>query len=136
MKTHDREGMMANVFISHRKADVTLAEQLAQEVQTAGHDVWFDDWEINVGDSIVEKINEGLEGAEYLLLCYSASGTSDWVNREWMSTLARQLSGQPVKVLPVRLSGGDLSAILGDVKYTDLVNDWNNGVQDLLKAIK
>ncbi|CAK8713725.1 hypothetical protein GMJAKD_02960 [Candidatus Electrothrix aarhusensis] len=51
---------MANVFISHRKADVALAEQLAQEVKGAGHEVWFDDWKIDIGDSIVERINEGV----------------------------------------------------------------------------
>ena len=127
---------MANVFISHRKADVALAEQLAQEVKGAGHDVWFDDWKIDIGDSIVERINEGLEGMSYLVLCYSSSGMSAWVNREWMPTLSRQLSGQPVKILPVLLSGGEPPAILADIKYADLIKDWSRGVQDLLKAIK
>jgi hypothetical protein len=127
---------MANVFISHRKADVTLAERLAQEIKAAGHEVWFDDWKIDIGDSIVEKINQGLEGTAYLVLCYSSSGMSDWVNREWMSALARQLSGQSVKILPVLLSGGERPAILADIKYADLVKDWHNGVRDLLKAVK
>lgn len=127
---------MANVFISHRKADVTLAERLAQEIKAAGHEVWFDDWKIDIGDSIVEKINQGLEGTAYLVLCYSSSGMSDWVNREWMSALARQLSGQSVKILPVLLSGGERPAILADIKCADLVKDWHNGVRDLLKAVK
>jgi hypothetical protein len=127
---------MANVFISHRKADAVLAEQLAKEVEAAGHQVWFDEWKIDLGDSIVERINEGLQGASYLVLCYSKSGMSDWVNREWMSALARQLNGKPVKLLPLLLSGGEPPAILADIKYADLVKDWNKGVQDLLKAIK
>lgn len=127
---------MANVFISHRKVDVILAERLSQEIKAAGHEVWFDDWKIDIGDSIVEKINQGLEGTAYLVLCYSSSGMSDWVNREWMSALARQLSGQPVKILPLLLSGGEPPAILADIKYADLVKDWHKGVQDLLKAIK
>lgn len=38
---------MANVFISHRKVDAVLAEQLANEIKQAGHTVWFDEWEIN-----------------------------------------------------------------------------------------
>lgn len=35
-----------------------------------------DDWDINVGDSIVEEINKGLEGANRFMLCYSSSGVT------------------------------------------------------------
>lgn len=127
---------MANVFLSHRKADAAEAERLAQELKAAGHQVWFDEWEINIGDSIVERINQGLEGATYLVLCYSSSGMSGWVNREWMSALARQLEGKGVKILPVLLTGGKAPAILADIKHAELVDDWDKGVQALLRAIR
>lgn len=127
---------MPNVFISHRKTDAQMAEQLATEVRDAGHEVWFDEWKIDLGDSIVERIDEGLEGSNYLVLCYSSSGMSDWVNREWMSALARQLSGHGVKVLPILLTGGKPPAILADIKYGDLTQDWSKGVSDLLRAIR
>ncbi|MBD2458977.1 toll/interleukin-1 receptor domain-containing protein [Nostoc sp. FACHB-87] len=127
---------MANVFISHRKVDGELAEKLALEVSEAGHQAWFDEWKIDVGDSIVERINEGLEGLSYLVLCYSSSDMSPWVNREWMPTLARQLSGYRVKILPVLLTGGEPPAILADIKYADLTQDWSKGIVDLLRAIK
>ena len=54
---------MANVFISHRRVDVEPAEKLAAQVRDAGHRVWFDEWEIGIGDSIVGRMNEGLEGS-------------------------------------------------------------------------
>lgn len=127
---------MANVFISHRKIDGEQAEKLGKEVQNAGHDVWFDEWKIDVGDSIVERVDEGLEGLNYLVLCYSASDMSPWVNREWMSVLARQLSGHEVKILPVLLTGGKRPAILADIKYADFTKDWSKGLSDLLRAIK
>jgi len=127
---------MATLFISHRKADVLIAERLAQELQQAGHDVWFDDWKIDIGDSIVGRINEGLTQSDYLVLCYSASGTSDWVDREWQSVLMRQLSDHSIKVLPVLLSGGHPPSILKDIAFFDLLNDWDKGVQALLKAIQ
>jgi hypothetical protein len=127
---------MPTIFLSHRKPDADLAKRLAEELKNAGHQVWFDEWEINIGDSIVERINEGLDGTSYLVLCYSSSGMSPWVNREWMSALARQLSGYPVKILPVLLTGDGIPAILADIKYADLIKDWDKGVQDLLRAIK
>lgn len=128
---------MANVFISHRRSDVGEAERLADEVRNAGHKVWFDEWEIGLGDSIVERMNKGLTGAAYLVLCYSSEGvTSPWIGREWMSALARQLNGHGVKTLPVLLTGGEPPAILADLRYADLVKNWSGGVAELLRAIQ
>ncbi|MBA3242822.1 MAG: toll/interleukin-1 receptor domain-containing protein [Acidobacteria bacterium] len=128
---------MANVFISYRKSDEAQAERLATEVRGAGHHVWFDEWEIGLGDSVVGKMNEGLEGATYVVVCYSSSGvTSPWMSSEWMSTLARQLDGHGVKLLPVLLTGGGPPAILADRKDADLVKDWPGGMAQLLRAIR
>lgn len=127
---------MANVFISHRGSDTAAAERLATQIRAAGHSVWLDVWEIGVGDQIVSRINEGLQGALYLVLCYSSSGMSDWMNIEWTSVLTRQLEGRAVKVLPVRLSGIEAPAILEGTKYADLVSDWDKGIIALLRAIK
>ena len=62
------------VFISHRGQETALAGKLATEIQQAGFQVWFDEWDIHIGDSIVERINNGLENAWYLILCYSNIG--------------------------------------------------------------
>lgn len=123
-------------FISHRGEDIVLAERLAAQLMQAGYEVWLDKWIITVGDSIIEKINAGMENARYLILCYSEAGVSSpWMSREWMATLARQLEGYGVRVLPVRLSGGKPPAIMADIKYADLVKDWDHGMVELLKAM-
>lgn len=128
---------MSNVFISHRSSDSKLAERLAHDVRGAGHDVWIDLWNLTVGDQLVERISQGLTGANYLVLCYSADGVeSPWISAEWASTLARQLNGERVKILPVRLSGTQAPAILAGTKYADLTIDWDRGVEELLKAIQ
>ena len=91
----------------------------------------------DLGDSIVDRINEGLEGATYVVVCYSSSGiTSPWMSREWMSALARQLTGNGVKILPVLLTGGEPPAFLADLKYADLVKNWSQGVSELLRAMR
>ena len=128
---------MAKVFVSHRKSDDAPAERLAQELRAAGHDVWLDVWEIGVGDSIVGQMHRGLEAAQYVVLCLSTSGVdSPYISREWLPSLARQLNGEGVKLLPARLTGGDPPAILADIQYADLVKDWTAGVAALLKAIR
>lgn len=127
---------MPNVFICHRKADTEAAERLAQEIRNAGHHVWFDEWNISVGDSIVNRIDDGLGSTTYLVLCYSSSGMSAWVNQEWHSALTRQLNGHGVKILPVLLTGGAPPAILADIKYANLLDSWSRGIAELLRAIR
>jgi hypothetical protein len=129
-------GAMANVFISHRGADQSAAERLATELSQRGHAVWLDTWKIKLGDSIIERIDSGLSAASYLVLCCSATpSASAWMDREWMSVLSRQLEGADVRVLPVRLTGGEVPVILADVKYADLSEHWQKGVDAICKAL-
>jgi TIR domain-containing protein len=127
---------MASVFISYRGKDARKAKRLAERITRAGHKVWLDQWRIKIGDSIVGSIDEGLAKADYLVLCYSSAGGSPWWETEWQSTLARQLSGLKVKILPVMLTDGPVPHILRDLKYADLAADWTKGVAELLRAIR
>ena len=102
---------MAKVFVSHRRADAARAEALASEIRSAGHDVWLDDWEIGIGNSIVGRMQDGLQNTAYLVLCYSTERgvLAPWVSREWMSALSRQLEGAEIKLLPAKLTDGGSS---------------------------
>ncbi|MDY6933188.1 MAG: toll/interleukin-1 receptor domain-containing protein [Spirochaetota bacterium] len=127
---------MARIFISHRSCDTTEAERLAIELRNTGHDVWIDKWMIDIGNSITQKMNEGLEIADYVIVCYSSQGImSPWMSIEWLTTLARQLDGVGVKILPVILSGDRIPAILSGIKYADLRSNWSEGMSEILRAI-
>jgi hypothetical protein len=127
---------MPNVFISHRSADLDLAKKLAAELALCGNDVWLDDEQILPGDSIVGKVQAGLIKPGYFILCLSEHGPSYWTDREWMSALARQLSGADVTLMPVFLTGGKIPGILADIKTVDLTKDWDDGVALLCRAIR
>lgn len=128
---------MAEVFISHRSVDADIAERLAQDIQQAGHSVWLDEWVIDIGDSIVKRMEEGLHGSAYLILCYSDAGVmAPWISREWMSALARQLEGQQIRILPVMLTGAVMPAILYDIRTADLRTNWDKGLTLLLRSIR
>lgn len=127
---------MVNVFISHRGCDAADAEKLADELRQAGHNVWLDLWQIRLGDSITGRMNEGLEGATDVVVCYSSAGVSTpWMSREWLSALARQLQGCSIRLIPVVLTGGSPPAILADIKYVDLAADWDSGIAELLGVL-
>jgi hypothetical protein len=127
---------MAVVFISYRTADAKKASRLAEEIRSRGHEVWIDQTRIGLGDSIVGRMEEGLADAAYLVVCFSSVGIkSPWMSREWMSGLARQLQGARVKLLPVKFKDGEPPAILADIKYADLAQDWDQGVDQLCNSI-
>jgi hypothetical protein len=131
-----RVSIMSEVFISHRSTDAVAAKRLAEDIQRAGHNVWLDEWAIDIGDSIVRRMEEGLQGSAYLVLCYSDAGVmAPWISREWMSALARQMEGQDTRVLPVMLTGKVVPAILADIRTADLRTDWNKGLALLLQSI-
>lgn len=126
------EGRTVAAFISHRGSDSPQAERLARALRDKGFDVWLDLDEIKPGDSIIARMNEGLERASHLLLLYSDDATEGaWMDREWLSFLARQLNGADVKVIPVRIGRSLGPALLADVKYVDLVTNWSAGVRAL-----
>jgi hypothetical protein len=128
---------MSDVFVSHRGSDAAAALRLADCLRRAGHSVWLDEWAITIGDSLVQRIDQGLQKTSYLVLCYSDAGVmSPWISREWMSTLARQLEGYDVRILPVMLTGSTVPAILADIYSVDLRTDWDKGLALLLRSIK
>jgi hypothetical protein len=126
---------VAKVFISYRGVDEPAATRLASALRRAGHEVFYAEWELGVGDSIVGWANQRLGESRYVLLCLSSSGLSDWVNAEWMSTFMRQLGGHGIRLLPVNLTGGEAPPLLADLKRADLVADWDRGLGQLLAAL-
>ncbi len=65
---------MPTVLISHRDADAQPAGQWADALTAHGHDVWLDVWKIDIGDSIIDRINAGLTRASAVVLCLSSAG--------------------------------------------------------------
>ena len=93
-----------DVFVSHAhddKADV--AAPLASLLLAAGLRVWIDDAEISVGDSLNERINQGLAGTRFGVVILSPaflSPSRSWTRNEVAALLARE-SGRTKRVLPV-----------------------------------
>ena len=50
-----------DVFLSHSATDKAIVRAIAHQLRADGLDVWFDEWEIQPGDMIGLKIEQGLE---------------------------------------------------------------------------
>jgi len=68
-----------DVFLSHSSKDKDVVREIATRLKADGVKVWLDEWEIQPGDNIPHKIEEGLEYFRVLVLCMSARAFgSDW----------------------------------------------------------
>ena len=95
---------MSSVFLSHSHKDKAFVMRLAGDLRQKGHIVWVDEAEIDVGDSLVEKIRQGIDRVDYVAVVISkASVRSKWVSRELDIATIRELRGTKVVVLPVLL---------------------------------
>ena len=123
------------VFLSYTHENMELARSVAQTLQSKRIDTWWDQWCISAGDSLPQKINDGLgECTHFLVLLTPQSIKKPWVNQEMDAGLVRRLKSQcrflpiryqlPASELPPLLSGmhapeigedGDISQLVADI---------------------
>jgi hypothetical protein len=67
------------VFISYSHQDKEFVDKLAMHLVKNNAHVWVDTWELNVGDSLILKVQEAIQAASALLVVLSnASVQSEW----------------------------------------------------------
>jgi TIR domain len=126
----------ARIFVSHSSKDKPFVGKLVEALKKHLLDIWVDEHEIKVGDSLVGKISEALKDADYLVIVLSqASVSSRWVEQELNAALTNQISGKGV-VLPVLLEDCELPMLLRDRLYADFRADFDVGLQALLAAFE
>lgn len=120
---------MPSLFLSHSSADKTFVEKLAKDLEGVGVNVWFDKWEIKVGDSLTGKIEEGLQANDYLGLVLSpAAVASEWVKAELSAAWCRQMSSRKIVVLPILYQDCEIPFLLEDRKCsaTSFLRNWDS----------
>ena len=124
------------VFLSYSSIDRVYAEKLASDLKSWGLEVWWDRWEIKVGDSLATKIQEGLSAASWLAVVLTpASVRSPWVQRELNSALIQELEERAVVVLPLLFRDCKLPPFLRDKLYADFRTSYGDGLQRLLERL-
>ena len=90
------------VFISHASEDKQgIAKPLADALIAKGLAVWYDTYTLTVGDSLRQKINEGLANSEYgIVILSKAFFGKHWPEQELNGLAAREVAGKKV-ILPV-----------------------------------
>ena len=123
-------------FISHSSKDKPFVRKLAADLVNTGVRVWIDEQQILVGDSIPEKVAQGLADSDFFLLIVSTNSTqSEWVKRELNGALVHEIERRKVTVLPVRIDDSELPLSVKDKLYADFRGSYEEGLKRLLNSI-
>lgn len=91
-----------DAFICHASEDKSaIVQPLAVELARMGFRVWYDEFELRVGDSLRRSIDKGLANSEYGVVVLSrAFFRKNWPQRELDGLVAREVAGKSA-ILPV-----------------------------------
>ena len=124
------------VFISYSHEDKEFVEQLAFQLVAHRANVWLDKWELSVGDSIINKIQDAIKTASALLIILSRSSVeSEWCKKELTSGLLRELEERRVVVLPIVIDDCEIPLFLRDKLYADFRTNKDEAFVMVLQSI-
>jgi len=124
------------VFISYTQEDKRYATLIANALEQAGHEVWYDKWSLRVGDNLIQKINEGLKETDALIVIVSKHALrSKWVMHEFSAIALGDLSSRKSRVIPVLVDKSPVPQYLARYVYVDLTTDVDGGIQRILAAL-
>lgn len=99
-----------DLFISHASEDKAgFVRDLVAELERRGVRVWFDEAELDVGDSLVESIDDGLRRSRFGAVVLSPAFFSKrWPRAELDALASREISSGDRVVLPIWLDVGEV----------------------------
>jgi TIR domain len=124
------------IFISYSHNDKSFVDRLATQLVRRNVNVWLDRWELSVGDSLVERVQEAVDGASALLVILSkASVASEWCKKELSAGLFRELEEKRVVVMPVMLDDCDVPIFARGKMFADFRSDFDVGLKAVIEGI-
>lgn len=124
------------IFISYSHNDKDFVDQLASNLVRHKARVWVDRWELNVGDSIIDRIQNAIQESDaFIIIISKSSMNSDWCKKELSSGFLRELEEKRVIVLPVLLENAEMPIFLRGKMYADFRTNFDDGFKKILEAI-
>lgn len=109
-------------FISYNGADYQWAEWIAWQLEKAGYSTVIQAWDFRPGSNFVLEMQNAAEQADRTIAVLSPSYIKAlYTHPEWAAAFARDPTGSKRKLLPVRVRPCELTGLLSQIVYIDLV---------------
>lgn len=126
----------SSAFICHASANKPFVRRLYKDLRRFGVQVWLDEREISIGDSLHDAITDGLERSDYTIVVLSATAVKrPWVRREIAASIHLEIEAGRKKILPVVIDDCTIPLFLKDIRYADFRRSYRQGLADLLSAL-
>lgn len=120
------------VFISHSSADKEMIKKIIPYLNGGNHTVWFDEYNINIGDSLYEKIDAGIVNAFVVVFWI----TESFLKSSWCLRELKLASEEQCNMIMCVDSSVDIDKIPDEVlKYRYLVIDKKESVANNSKML-
>lgn len=124
------------IFISYSHSDRDFVDQLASQLVAHKVNVWLDRWELHIGDSLIERIQQAITDASALLVILSPESIqSEWCKKELNSALVRELEERRIIVLPILVRDCKIPLFLREKLYADFRTNFDDGLKTILESI-
>ncbi|MCH7500933.1 MAG: toll/interleukin-1 receptor domain-containing protein [Nitrospinae bacterium] len=127
-----------DAFICHASEDKeSLARPLAEILKEKGFHIWYDEFTLNVGDSLRQSIDKGLKNSKFAIVILSKNFFSkNWPQYELNGLTAREISGQKV-ILPIwhQIEREDVMKYSPTLADKVALNSTKSTVEELAESI-
>jgi hypothetical protein len=109
-----------HLFLSHSSRDNETVRRIAWDLNVCGVDVWFDEWELRVGDDLHNRIANAISKSKFVgVVIGDHFDSSKWMRGEVSQALSREKVEDRTLVLPLVINGKPPPAIIGSKKFLD-----------------
>lgn len=122
------------IFLSHQHKDRETISAIARglELTYGKENIFYDDWLIEPGESMNERVSVGLEKPEYFFYFITENSLdSKLLNLEWTSAI--EAISKDVKFIPIKIGQVDLPETISTLNYLEMNN---NKIFSVLQQIK
>lgn len=125
-------------FVSYNKADKSWAAWIAWQLEAAGYTLKIQDWDFSIGSNFVHEMDQAVKDAERTVCLLSPDYlASQFASPEWYAAFAHDPTGVKWKLVLIRVRECELSGLLAQIVYLDLVGtDRQQAQTKLLQGVK
>lgn len=124
------------VFISYSSKDREFVEKLCKMLIQKHIGVWLDKWEMRPGDSLIDKIQNGLETSSHLLVVLSPNYIqSEWCKKEQNAGIMKEIKAKEVILIPILLEDCEIPIFLQEKVYADFRKNFYSGFSELIASL-
>ncbi len=123
---------MQKIFISYSRKDIDFARKLADDLENAGYDVWWDIIDLQGGDDWVRSIPAAIEASQYVIVVLTPNSVnSEWVQKEYTQALSLHK-----KIIPIMLVPSSVPFALNTINFINFASgEYADNFKKLLSPL-